>query len=69
MVEVFKTDIHQSNVADQVRADLLAKFPACKINFDLGDCDHILRIESAVDIGRKVEEEVSKRGFYCEELY
>ena len=69
MVEVFKTDICEIRVADQIRTELSKHFPECKISFDLEDCDHILRIESTVEIGRKVEEEVGKKGFYCKELY
>ncbi|MBK0382993.1 hypothetical protein I5M32_08475 [Pedobacter sp. SD-b] len=46
MVEVFKT-----NVKDHVQANFLLyqlnkSFPAYEINFDLEDCDNILRIES-----------------------
>ncbi len=46
MVEVFKT-----NVIDQKQADLLIRkirqvFPRYKTNFDLEDCDNILRVET-----------------------
>lgn len=46
MVEVFKTNIDCETVANEVMMDLQTIFPAYKINFDLDDCDRIMRIES-----------------------
>ena len=68
MVEVFKTNIQRKRTAAKIKVELLLRFPDCKINFDLNDCDRILRIESAIGIGRKIEQAVSEKGFYCEEL-
>ena len=68
MVEVFKTNIQRKRTAAKIKMELLLLFPDCKINFDLDDCDRILRIESAVEVGGKIEEEMIKKGFYCEEL-
>lgn len=67
-VEVFKTNIQRKRTAAKVKMELLILFPDCKINFDLDDCDRILRIESAVEVGTKIEEEMARKGFYCEEL-
>ncbi len=68
MVEVFKTNIDRKQTAAKVKMELLLLFPDCKINFDLDDCDRILRIESAVDMGKRIEETLKLKGFYCEEL-
>ena len=68
-VEVFKTNIQQKRTAAKIKMELLLLFPESKINFDLDDCDRILRVESAIENGKKIEEEISKRGFYCEELF
>jgi len=68
MVEVFKTNIRSHTTAIQIKLELHSLFPDCKINFDLDDCDRILRIESACYIGRKIEETLTKKGYYCEEL-
>jgi hypothetical protein len=68
MVEVFKTNIQRKQTADKIKMELLLLFPDCKINFDLEDCDRILRIESAHDVGKTIEEEMIRRGFYCEVL-
>ena len=69
MVEVFKTNIQGKRTASKIKMELLELFPDCKINFDLEDCDRILRIESAVDIGKEIERAISKHGFICEELF
>ena len=47
MVEVFKTDINNKQLARTVIKSLSIRFPACKINIDLADCDKVLRIESS----------------------
>jgi hypothetical protein len=46
MVEVYSTDIKTEEMANRVLLHLLTKFPHYKINFDLEDCDKILRVES-----------------------
>jgi hypothetical protein len=45
MIEVFKTDIQETEVAERFRELLNKQFPEYLINFDLEDCDKILRIE------------------------
>lgn len=37
-------------------------------NFDLEDCDKILRIESAAAVAEAVNKLLHEKGFYCEEL-
>ena len=50
MVEVFKTSV-QSVEEETLLLDKLQKeFSYCKMNFDLEDCDNILRIESIGNI-------------------
>lgn len=45
MVEIFKTNVQEEKEANKVVRKLLEQFPNNKINFDLEDCDKILRIE------------------------
>jgi hypothetical protein len=45
-IEVFKTDIAEEQAALQLTQLLRHNYPGYKVNFDLEDCDHILRIES-----------------------
>jgi SAM-dependent methyltransferase len=46
MIVIFKTDIQDQNQADKVYRALKNILPDAKINFDLEDCDKILRIEN-----------------------
>lgn len=46
MVEVFKTNIRKKKEANFILQRLRLMFPNDKINFDLEDCDNILRIET-----------------------
>ena len=45
MVEVFKTNIETAEEAKQIGKHLLEFFPHSQINFDLEDCDKILRVD------------------------
>lgn len=45
MVEVFKTNVERPEEAAKLVKKLSLQLPGCKINFDLTDCDNILRIE------------------------
>jgi hypothetical protein len=45
MVEVFKTNVQQVDEAERIIQDLKVNFPNYKTNFDLSDCDNILRVE------------------------
>jgi hypothetical protein len=68
MVEVFKTNIEDRRLAARLRAELELLFPGTRINFDLEDCDKILRIESAACIKAEIEAVMATKGFWCEEL-
>ena len=66
-IYVFKTSIEPQDIrtADEI---LRALIPNCKWNYDLEDCDKILRIESRKDIAELVCFHLRIDGFYCEEL-
>lgn len=69
-VEVFKTNINKIKDAKLIAKVLANVLPACKINFDLEDCDRILRIEvvkGQINC-RQVITLVQKNGFACEVL-
>lgn len=68
MVEVFKTNIEQQNVAEQIVKKLLQYFPEGKINFDLNDCDKILRVQGEDICIEKIIEILNSCGFHCEIL-
>ena len=46
MVEVFRTNLDSEKKAVFILELLETAFPHCKINFDLEDCDNILRMET-----------------------
>ena len=70
MVEVFKTNVQEVALANQIVEQLLERFPSCTVNFDLEDCDKILRIkniENAVDIS-SILKVLNETGIYVEVL-
>ena len=46
MVEIFKTNVKNKKLAKQLLKMLHSHLPACCFNFDLDDCDKILRAQS-----------------------
>lgn len=70
MVEVFKTNITEQKQSKQVLEKLNQLFPKYKINFDLEDCDNILRIENPIgDVPNEhVIQLISDVGFCVEPL-
>jgi len=68
VVEVFKTNITNNSIADYIINLLLQHFPESKINFDLEDCDCILRIETKSIRVQTVEQLVTTQGYFCKVL-
>ncbi|MES2616676.1 MAG: hypothetical protein V4613_02295 [Bacteroidota bacterium] len=68
MVEVFKTNIEETFQSKIVAAILEAHFPGYKVNFDLDDCDRILRIEAAEINQSSIKTVLNERGYICEVL-
>ncbi|WP_281234359.1 hypothetical protein [Flavobacterium gelatinilyticum] len=68
MVFVFKTNIDSVSKVKRVTPKLNQLFPNSKWNFDLEDCDNILRFESKEDIIEKVIFLLKVIGFECEAL-
>lgn len=67
MVEVFKTNVEDKIIADKITAELQSMFGG-NINFDLDDCDKILRVENDEVIPEKISEVLAYKGFICEVL-
>jgi hypothetical protein len=68
MVEVFKTNVQKAIQAKKIISQLNHHFPNSKINFDLEDCDKVLRVEGKNIAVGKVVELVEQNGFICAEL-
>jgi hypothetical protein len=45
MIEVFKTDVKDPSDANRLLFEIDSNFSGCVANFDLADCDRILRIK------------------------
>lgn len=68
MVEVFKTNIKHNRQASQLMDLIQSRFPEYQINFDLQDCDNILRVVAEEVCVKSVTEVVSEQGFFVERL-
>ena len=67
MVEVFKTNV-QEHMAIALLGALSAAFPHCRINFDLEDCDRILRVEGSNICNETIIQLLNAHEFHCEVL-
>jgi tRNA G26 N,N-dimethylase Trm1 len=65
MVEIFKTNVYDLSHAEQIVSLLNSHFPAFMINFDLHDCDKILRVKGEAIPVNEIVDLVSSNGFYC----
>ena len=64
-VEVFKTDVRYKRQAKRVLNILSREFPLFKINFDLEDCDKILRVEGEDIQQERIARLVTRHGYQC----
>ena len=69
MVEVFKTNVYEEERSIIIVRKLLEYFPENKINFDLEDCDKILRVEGANIFSGRIMELLNEEGHECKILY
>lgn len=66
MVEVFKTNVQEQSHAAELIALFNSYFPGSRINFDLEDCDKILRIEGGGALHpSKIMLLMNEHGFDC----
>ena len=68
MVEIFKTNVTDHPQAEKIIALLKLHFPCYSVNFDLYDCDNILRVKGDSVPINEIEYLVSSAGFYCSVL-
>ena len=68
MVEVFKTNIQDKDLASKVITSLHKQFPEYILNFDLEDCDKILRVESESINKEMIIFSLGVKGILCEVL-
>ena len=65
VIEVFKTNVHQVEEAKMLVKTLVEHFPKYKINFDLSDCDRILRVEGENISPQKIIELLHAGNYQC----
>jgi hypothetical protein len=68
MIYVFKTSVKNKKHIRQLSPFLNGLLQQSKWNFDLEDCDKILRIDSLKEISETVTQLLQHNGFDCEEL-
>ncbi|MGN6567605.1 MAG: hypothetical protein ACTHJ0_06620 [Flavipsychrobacter sp.] len=67
-VEVFRTNVLTEEDAVHIISVLRRHLPESRINFDLEDCDKVLRIERCTIAVNKIIELLHVRGHHCEIL-
>ncbi|MCC8426147.1 hypothetical protein [Mucilaginibacter sp. UR6-11] len=68
IVEVFKTNVDEIKIAEKLVKQLLGYFPDSLINFDLEDCDKILRVEAATIVPEQIIAILKSNGYSCKVL-
>lgn len=68
MIEVFKTNVQEVAQSKLIIGKLLEHFPNSLINFDLEDCDKILRIHGSSISNTKIIAILNSHGYWCEAL-
>ena len=68
MVLVFKTNVNSLSKVKRITPKLNRLFPNSNWNFDLEDCDRILRFESNDNIMKEIIVLMKILGFECEAL-
>ena len=68
MIYVFKTSVKTKIQAKRIKAHIDKILPNAKWNFDLEDCDKILRIDSEENVALPIITVLKNHNFDCEEL-
>ena len=68
MIEVFKTNVQKKAQSKMLLCILSQTFPSFKINFDLSDCDKVLRVEGDNIEALRIMILVKEYGVKCEIL-
>jgi len=68
IIEVFKTNIESIDDASRIKSILLKLLKAERVDFDLEDCDKVLRVEGKNFAAEEVICALNISGFECERL-
>lgn len=65
IIEVFKTNVNSIEDARNLAALIQTSFMEVKVNFDLDDCDRILRVEAYIEVIGKIPDFMRENGYEC----
>ena len=68
MIYVFKTSVKNKIQVEKLKPHINAILSNGKWNFDLEDCDRILRIDSEENVILRIKDLLTDHHYYCEEL-
>jgi hypothetical protein len=68
MVEIFKTNVKKISESRILLEKLSRHFPEHKINFDLSDCEKILRVQGENISVEKIVHLLNKENYQCKVL-
>ncbi|RYY86438.1 MAG: hypothetical protein EOO15_14465 [Chitinophagaceae bacterium] len=68
MIHVFKTTVRSKVQVKRLKRHLDRLLPGARWNFDLQDCDRVLRIDGNAEHVPPVVELLRQEGFACAEL-
>lgn len=68
MIKVFKTNVQEVAQSKIIIEKLLEHFPNSSINFDLEDCDRILRVHDLKISNKEIIKLLNSYGYHCEIL-
>ena len=68
MIYVFKTSVKIKNQVKKLASVINTILPPDRWNFDLDDCDRILRVDSDENIVPVITDLLQGHRYYCEEL-
>jgi hypothetical protein len=68
MIYVFITSVKTEQEVGQLKPHLNDLLKQAEWNFDIEDCDKILRIDTSTEITENIIKLLYDNGFYCEEL-
>jgi hypothetical protein len=65
-IEIFKTNVSSESMALKLIEELVIQHENVRFNFDLDDCDRILRAEGTELKLKDIQEQLTLAGFNCE---
>ena len=68
MIEVFKTNVNDISRSQMLISLITTRFTVRRVNFDLEDCDKVLRVEGPEFCPKQVIDLLKLNGHHCEVL-